>query len=866
MRKLKVLIGVLSFLFLFSSPRSQTNFSLESYKSFLNAHQDMNAEDLLSLYSAGNFKKEIPVPTDVDYFDSVSIKYSLTDYEKSLINKHGFVVTERVTSPSFMAMLTDIFHKDLPLFISSDALLHALHASYDDILKEVELNSLIPRLKDLLYKLKAGESNLRDKYGSSELMLNSLKDVDLYISVALKLLGENVQPYYSENQQMFVKILSSIAAKSVEKLALFGDVKREIDFSQFTVRGHYTDPNHPILGNYFQTMMWLGRIEFYLIPPKGTFTEIPFKDVQRQIIDSYLLVKLFSDEEVKNVYKKIEKAIETFVGEQDNTTVENLREVFDSLKVTSVFYFSDSSNVAQFQEYLAKQTFAGQKILSHILFANPCNPDSIQPATAFLPFGQRFVIDSYITGNVVFDKIEYQSMRVFRALPSTLDILFALGNSAAAQLLVDELNKYHYASNLAALRFLVDSYDSDFWNKTFYNGWLNAIRALNPKEERSNLPAFMQTAAWNQEKITSQLASWTELRHDNLLYAKQSYTGGIICSFPYVYVEPIPEFYEAIFNFAQNAKEQFETIGFDNFEIQPITGYFEELANTAWKLKTVAEKELNRQELTAEEEQFLKDAIKKNSGGMCGAALFNGWYPSLYFNYSSQETRFFDKDFVAADYHTAPTDETGMMVGWVAHAGTGPINLGVFVAQLPSGKSVAFAGPVASYYEYVTTNFKRITDEEWDSVYVQSATRPDFVNSYLADAKGEKRGEGRTLFTGVKEDESKNSPSDYLLASNYPNPFGSGSASHSEFTTIAFTLPQKFTGEKVSVKIYDLMGKEVAVLLNKNLSAGNYLTRWNGKNKFGETVASGVYFYRITCWGKSTAKYLTAEGKISFIK
>ena len=56
----------------------------------------------------------------------------------------------------------------------------------------------------------------------------------------------------------------------------------------------------------------------------------------------------------------------------------------------------------------------------------------------------------------------------------------------------------------------------------------------------------MQTAAWWQHKMNSQLSSWTELRHDNLLYAKQSYTGGIICSYPYSYVEPVPEFFNSI--------------------------------------------------------------------------------------------------------------------------------------------------------------------------------------------------------------------------------------------------------------------------------------------------------------------------------
>ncbi len=107
---------------------------------------------------------------------------------------------------------------------------------------------------------------------------------------------------------------------------------------------------------------------------------------------------------------------------------------------------------------------------------------------------------------VVYDRINYQRVN-WRQLPA-LDVMFALGNDAAAQLLVPELDQYHYADNLAALRYLIDSYEPEYWKGTFFNGWLNAIRALNLPTERSVLPQFMHTAAWWQEKMNTQLASW----------------------------------------------------------------------------------------------------------------------------------------------------------------------------------------------------------------------------------------------------------------------------------------------------------------------------------------------------------------------
>ena len=62
------------------------------------------------------------------------------------------------------------------------------------------------------------------------------------------------------------------------------------------------------------------------------------------------------------------------------------------------------------------------------------------PASAFLLFGQRFVIDSYVTGSVVYDRITFNNEIICRLFPSTLDPMFALGNDAAAQLLKPELD------------------------------------------------------------------------------------------------------------------------------------------------------------------------------------------------------------------------------------------------------------------------------------------------------------------------------------------------------------------------------------------------------------------------------------------
>ncbi len=481
------------------------------------------------------------------------------------------------------------------------------------------------------------------------------------------------------------------------------------------------------------------------------------------------------------------------------------------------------------------------------MLRDPFQPDSIIPASSFLLFGQRFIIDSYVFSNVVWDRT-----RACRLLPSSLDAVFALGNDAAAQLLQDEITKWNYGGNLAALRYLIDSYDSNFWQKSFYNLWLNSIRALNPPLDRSGLPGFMKTAGFWQEKLNTQLASWAELRHDNLLYAKQSYTGGTVCSFPYTYIEPFPQFYQNLKVLAERAQSEFANLNISKpYFMNIVNSYFDNLGKTADTLLSISQKELNGIPLSQQESDFLKRVAYNTTGGS-GSLPYDGWYARLfYLDYQSSSEGFLTNDMTVADVHTVPTDCLGTPLGWVKHVGTGPVNLGVFVAPLPNNQMTAFIGPVLSYYEYTSTNFLRLTDEEWKDSALTSALRPSWVNNYLADNNGESRGQGATLITGIKnENNGGNIPGNYLLVKAFPNPFNPS-------TTISINIPAKLSNSLVELNIYDIRGRLIKSVLNKNLSAGNYLYRWDGKNDNGVSVSSGVYITNLRAAGQmSSAKII----------
>src|SRR5690606_12549936 len=144
---------VLLLVFILSSSVLYSQFDIEAYKEFLEKNKDMSAEQLLQMYPAGNFLSDAPtIFMKSEYADSISQKFSLTDYEKSLINKHGFMVTERLNYYTFMQAFWDVYNKDLPVYISSDAILHALHYTFDRILIDLEYRILIPHLDSALTK------------------------------------------------------------------------------------------------------------------------------------------------------------------------------------------------------------------------------------------------------------------------------------------------------------------------------------------------------------------------------------------------------------------------------------------------------------------------------------------------------------------------------------------------------------------------------------------------------------------------------------------------------------------------------------------------------------------------------------------
>jgi hypothetical protein len=96
----------------------------------------------------------------------------------------------------------------------------------------------------------------------------------------------------------------------------------------------------------------------------------------------------------------------------------------------------------------------------------------------------------------------------------------------------------------------------------------------------------------------------------------------------------------------------------------------------------------------------------------------------------------------------------------------------------------------------------------------------------------------------MTEEILNNIPSVYSLSQNYPNPFN-------PITKMNYALPKR---SRVIISIYNVLGQEVITLLNKEQDYGYHTVTWNGTDRIGKQVASGVYFARLTTKNFSQTK------------
>ena len=235
-------------------------------------------------------------------------------------------------------------------------------------------------------------------------------------------------------------------------------------------------------------------------------------------------------------------------------------------------------------------------------------------------------------------------------------------------------------------------------------------------------PFFMNDQAWLDKQLNTALASWTELRHDTILYAKQSYTvveSGIHPPppKPHGYVEPVPELYTRLASLCAMMLDGLDSRDLSSDRVRNMLLL---LKNLLLNLKTISIKELTGVALNGTEFDLIMDAHSTLQ------------YVS---SFPTDEMIVSDTDefmSLIADVHTDPNTMT------VLEEAVGNPML-IIVAVPIDGQVVLARGGTFSYYEFTQPMADRLTDEAWQEM-LSSGTEPayaEWTSSFISSPQSQ---------------------------------------------------------------------------------------------------------------------------------
>ncbi|HEY9829927.1 MAG TPA: DUF3160 domain-containing protein, partial [Stenomitos sp.] len=681
-------------------------------------------------------------PTTAKFWDDFNKNhlFQLNSEELAIFKKNGFVVSERLGGQNFADVFYRIYSHDLPVFVSADALLHAWHRSYDAILEELEETYLSTSLDEILEGMHERIADAWKQYGKGVLG-ESVRDADYFLAVARSLLLDKVVNTYLEQDTQVAETLKALQGEQLDEFELFGRF-RQVDFSQFKVRGHYE--NSELLKRYFRAMMWCGRIDLRIA---GSLEESSPRELGAAVVLYDLLKQCGKFEQ----WQQFDQLLQTLVGRTDSMTFAQLGGILDKAKIKSPADVKDWGVLLELEADILAGKIGVQHIRSHY-YESPFEPEKVKLPRSFTVLGQKFVVDSWVTSKVVADDIEWDGEKVQRRVPICLDVAFAaLGNDQVVPELVARMTDtegrrfrdgLNYQHNLAAVRDVIDEQNKAVWEENIYMSWLATLRELSAPKTDRRYPEAMRNRSWAMKTLNTQLASWTQLRHDTILYVKQSYTDGLLCYYPAGFVEPRPAFWERFEKMALLAANLIKKIPFPErsvmkgyryeIRLQDIqkrqTEFCKNFANKLAILKRIAQKELAQEKLTQGETKFLEDIVELFYGSG-GPPSYNGWYPSLFYKGSDDSAK---QDAIVADVHTNVPAQLIGDPGCVLHQGVGNVDLLMIAVDNGEDKMV-YVGPVLSHYEFEMPGVSRKSDSEWrgEIQLGKVPLRPDWTKDYL---------------------------------------------------------------------------------------------------------------------------------------
>jgi hypothetical protein len=590
--------------------------------------------------------------------------------------------------PSRDAQIYDLYKdaqkRGAPVIVTTDTALHAYHILFDYALRILEVSKLSDAVIELTGLMLAASKAQLDA-GIPELRDLSMKNV-AFFGVAKALLGGGTDGLPAEAKGLADAEIDLIKAhEGFADSPIFG---RKEDYSQYVPRGHYT--RNDLLKNYFMAMMWYGRMSFNLYKSLPSAGKEPDTGSTRQAI----MMAMALDGRAFDLWKTVYDPTVFFVGETDDLSVYDyqslIKEIYgDQVKLSSL---TDDGRVLTFIEKAA--ALKAPKIISGLI--QDIEDKAVLKGFRFM--GQRFIPDSYIFQGLVYDKVGTQAKP--RLFPLGLDVMAVLGSKRAYGILdsMGETQYENYVKQFEALKAEFAALKAEDWTQNLYWGWLYSLLALL-NEKGDGYPTFMKGKAWVDKELNTSLGSWTELRHDTILYAKQSYTvlaTGIMPSAEAKgYVEPNPELYGRLASLAQMT---FDGLQDRDLLTDTLARKLTDLKEMLLQLKGISEKELTGTSLSDDEYA----SIRYFGGRLEDITTFPPEVASAVENDTDRVMA------VVADVHTDTN------TGLVLEEGVGyPYHL--FVVVPVDGRLTLCQGAAFSYYEFKQPMSDRLTDEAWQA-------------------------------------------------------------------------------------------------------------------------------------------------------
>ena len=384
---------------------------------------------LILLLFSMNLIKVIPVMASFDtsqaeYYEEVKSAFSLTPEQEQMLEKYGFVVVELSSSNQsepeggFYPELrfedfyfTKVYGPDLPVFITTDSILHLFHVVFDCSLKVIEKQSLYPMALEVAqfgYQTSLNDYMTTPNDGS--LKYWAVRNSTVYFAVALSLLTAetvNVPTALSGDLNFF---LSNIYAETPEFIPAGSwnitdpeypsGAEIKYDFTQFTVRGHYLGDSR--LEQYFRALMWYGRCPVFVPRNDETYEwYIPHIDDTTMV---YMRDLMKSNQQYCDTWKLLYDVTSALVGESDSINLLNLEVALHNVFGEHTTYLEPvvaEGGLTALREELGKPEYS-QQILSQALLTGGVLP---RYPLVYQFMGQRYVPDSYMFQKLCWDQV-----------------------------------------------------------------------------------------------------------------------------------------------------------------------------------------------------------------------------------------------------------------------------------------------------------------------------------------------------------------------------------------------------------------------------------------------------------------------------